>query len=644
MQKKYLLLILIALTFWMRGPAITQGLPYFYNEDEAHHFNRVVSMVKSGDYNPHYFHKPSLHFYLRMPVVALSFLWNVKQGGIKSLKEIVTKDQEGIAGYSFSASHPGIVKWNRAFSVLLGALTVLLTFCIVFEFTADPIASFIGGMLVIFSPALLEHGATIGVDVVMDFFCLLTTYLCLRFYKEGKLSDLILGSLAAGLAVSSKYNALPIVAVPIAAALLTKDSKHCCLSVKALILSVGGFLLGSPYIIKELPLFLDQFAYEIWHYKIAGHEGHTGEPGVGQAIFYTKWLAFESLGLVGLIAGIFGAIVLFRKERWNTTLVALFPILFFILMIEQRVNFTRNMLVVIPYLSIFAACLVAHYVTRRGVALAFAAALLVQPAWQAFGLRKSMKQIPESRNVLEEKLANHPDVETAVSSLLECSASCLKAKGISEVSKSDGPLKVYMDGYNRFAAQAALKESPFMQLIEEIPGEAGEQRIIQNPAIKVWKFADDKLESTDINNFLSSSDARRVTMKRTGEEFTCQSGSEQYCWIDQRISRVYVENLRDDRNFFGKDGVVPFEFTLFNPWEGQQAKITFDDFMAFIDLPKLETGKLQTFTIDMPYNELKSQGYFIMTLSDVHSPLHWTGAADPRRLGVAIKSIKIIPR
>ena len=123
-------LLMAALLFfcvWLRYPAIGSGLPFFYQEDEAHHFNRTVEMVKSGDFDPHYFHKPSLHFYLRIPALISGFLWNVREGHIRSIKEIRTRDPYGLAGYAFTASHPGIVKWNRALSLLFSVLAVWLT-------------------------------------------------------------------------------------------------------------------------------------------------------------------------------------------------------------------------------------------------------------------------------------------------------------------------------------------------------------------------------------------------------------------------------------------------------------------------------------------------------------------------------------
>jgi len=124
------IIVLCFFSLWLRLPFIYSGMPFFYSEDEAHHFNRVAEMTKSGDWDPHYFHKPSLHFYLRIPVTALAFLDSARKGHIKSLKELRTRDKYGLAGYAFTASHPGIVKWNRALSVLFSLLLIVFTYLI----------------------------------------------------------------------------------------------------------------------------------------------------------------------------------------------------------------------------------------------------------------------------------------------------------------------------------------------------------------------------------------------------------------------------------------------------------------------------------------------------------------------------------
>src|SRR5690606_14247362 len=125
---------------------------------------------------PNYFHKPSLHFYLRMPVVAASFLWGVREGHLRSIKEIRTRDKFGLAGYAITSSHPGIVMWNRAFSVLLSLGVLLFTFLITYEISGSSLLASIATLLAAFSPDAIGESAVIGVDVVMAFFVVASVY------------------------------------------------------------------------------------------------------------------------------------------------------------------------------------------------------------------------------------------------------------------------------------------------------------------------------------------------------------------------------------------------------------------------------------------------------------------------------------
>ncbi len=93
-------------------------------------FYIIVNMMKTRDMDPHYFHKPSLHFYLRMPSVAIGYYWAKKNGEIQNFQQIVSSDPFGIANYSFSSSHPRILKVARSFTVLLQIASIFLAYLI----------------------------------------------------------------------------------------------------------------------------------------------------------------------------------------------------------------------------------------------------------------------------------------------------------------------------------------------------------------------------------------------------------------------------------------------------------------------------------------------------------------------------------
>ena len=71
-----LLLCLLTVAIAVRLPILNSGSGYFYDEDEAHHFNRQVQMVQTMDLNPKYFLKPSLNFYMRLPALVAGFQYS----------------------------------------------------------------------------------------------------------------------------------------------------------------------------------------------------------------------------------------------------------------------------------------------------------------------------------------------------------------------------------------------------------------------------------------------------------------------------------------------------------------------------------------------------------------------------------------
>ena len=246
----------ILLGLWLRYPLIGADLPYFYQEDEGHHFNRLVEMVKDGDLNPHYFNEPSLHFYLRMPAVVTSFLWSARADEITSIQDIVTRDEAGLSGYAWSASHPRIVRWVRAVSTVFSLLTIWVTYLLAVRLVDSRRMAVAAALLVACSPALVSDSAKIGVDTLMMLMCLTAVYLAVRTMATPTVGWIIATGIVAGLAVSSKYNALPIAAIPALACLLSRRFSAAGLAA-ALVAPVVGFCVGTPFALVQLPEFLD---------------------------------------------------------------------------------------------------------------------------------------------------------------------------------------------------------------------------------------------------------------------------------------------------------------------------------------------------------------------------------------------------
>ncbi len=631
-----LLVAILFFAFWLRLPLVGKDLPFFYNEDEAHHFNRTINMVKTGDLNPHYFHKPSLHFYLRIPVVATAFFWNVGKGNIKSIQEIKTGDPFGLKGYSLTASHPGIVKWNRMYSLGISLLTIVFTFLIAQNLFGGSFAGLLAAFVVGISPGVIADSATIGVDVVMSLFVVLATYLTVRLESHFSLKALALASLVAGLAVSTKYNAWPIALMPLIAILLYGRISFSSLLI-ALKLPAIGFLLGSPFILAELPLFLDHAAYEIWHYKIAGHTGHTGEPGFAQSIFFYNWLTENGLGISLLALGLLGSLLFLLRFNKKFIIYLSFPIIYFLFMSSQRANFTRNMIVLVPFLSVMAAGFlwimagkIRHNI-KRLILIAVTPLLVLQP------LRLSLaERANASNNSQESRVELGAWIATRMTSLSDIALSGNlnlppQNYGLSGVTRIDeskaSPATLFLLGFDylivgpQFAPRD--NELKFLHLDKYIAGEKEYGRVVKDPEIKIFKFNENAISDLD--------DSIKLPIP------TCNT-NEGFCWINSRISRVDF-NISKIRVI---DDLAEIDLELMSPWPNQAITFKIADWTNTYDFLDLKAGQWQKFTLSMPFDRLMLAPSLRVLIKQIHSPLTQKISKDSRRLGVAIKGSSLL--
>ncbi len=486
---------LLIVALWLRAPFVSAGLPFFYQEDEAHHFNRVVNMVKSGSWDPRYFHKPSLHFYLRMPVVAVSFLYSVKKGYLRKLEEIQTKDTYGVGDYAFTVSHQSIVKWNRAFSLCLSLLIIVLVYFLARRVTGAAGVSipFAAALPVAVSPDLTEFSAFIGVDTLMSLFCVASVLSALIVVSSFSMRGLIFCGIISGLAVSSKYNALPVMLIPLSV-VVSAGRVNYINAATALLSPVAGFFLGSPFILSSLPLFLNQFGYEIWHYGIAGHEGHSAEPGFPQFLFYLNWLGKSAFGWGSLVLSIAGIFILIAARDAKSKIFLLFPLLFGWLMCMQRANFERNMHAIVPFLGVFASAALYAIAGRvrlddaLKVKLVVLIALLcmVQPLLRALDLRAEAMNAPESRRGFETyvKELSRTGGTVAVSGQLQMPPAIYalpRVRKVDQTAQNEDYSKA-----DRLAVAGPYQAPPPFALERIFPGEPGPQRVVSNPLIEVY--------------------------------------------------------------------------------------------------------------------------------------------------------------
>lgn len=643
------LALVCGLALWLRLPGISAGLPYMYWEDETHHFNRTVEMVKSGTYNPNYFHKPSLHFYLRMPVVALSFIWSAKKGYIQSIKEVETRNSFGLAGYNFTASHPGIVKWNRAFSVLMSIGVIVLAALICLELTSSVPAAFFAALFTAISPELLRHSPIIGVDVLMTLMCVLAIWLALRAQKKFSNFKLILCGIAAGLAISSKYNAAPIAILPLVVCWATSNLRLSNLVV-ALVVPVIAFFAASPFILVSLPLFLDHLAYEIWHYGVAGHAGQMAEPGLPQALFYASWLVRDGVGWTAASAAIVGLGLLAQRDKKRLAVFMAFPLLFAALMIGQKTNFTRNVLVIIPIVATLAGAGLMLLLQRikadnlvKLALLFFAIPLLVlQPLIGALTYRKSLLNIQESRVPASSYLTDQSAAlsPAAVSGELQFSSTLYRQIGFERVDllKLKG-VDLFQQGFTSIIAGPEFDAGSANELYVakfKFSGVNETQRIVANPEIRIFELRPEA-KSRLLTQLVAAKPRASIEFLADGK-VACpliHSIGEEYCWAQERLAAIKLPLINVPR--FPN---IKLSLEAMSPWEAQEVGLVIGNKEFVLQESAGSVGEWKTWSTVIPQSMLKENSLIFLSLSKVRAPREYGVNNDGRHLGLALRNVR----
>ena len=357
----YLLLVVILYASLVRFMGIPFGLPYLHNWDEPQSASTALRILKTGDYNPHFFNYPSFTIYsnLLVDIVHYYYLMGQDESAFDYLRNIneiiINKD----TGWQWTVSHPSFYLWNRALIAILGIACVFITYRILKENYGETEGLFGAFFLAGFSYHI-THSRYITPDIPMCFFLLLVLLFSLRFHSSHKIRDLVISSLFVGFAISCKYNAILSLAIPMSACLL--NVKHIKLKRNVVfllifILPFFVFFAMNPFVLIDLRTFLAHSGWEVFHYKVRGHLGASSAPGFKHFMYQMTRISNEISKLLFYLA--FAGIFVSLRKRKLLFIMLIFPVIYIYLMVQQKVNFHRNFVVMYPFFAIFAAVAVA---------------------------------------------------------------------------------------------------------------------------------------------------------------------------------------------------------------------------------------------------------------------------------------------
>lgn len=377
------LLAAALLRFW----ALPQGIPFSPGVDEPEVMERAVRMMKTGDFNPHFFDYPSLYIYVQALVAVFRFAIGAMGGMWSGLAQAPTEE---------------FYVWGRAMTATLGTATVWVVYRAGLRWGGR--TALLAAVMLAVMPMHVRESHYVLTDVPATFLVMLTLLLSLRAHERSTAWSFAVAGAAAGLAGATKYNGVLAVVMPLIACLMTPATRP---SRPAAILWIftamlAAFFVAAPYTFLDLPTFLNQFARlssefratpvtpePIWQIYLK-HLRNAFTPQYFQAAGFL-WPG-TLIVIAGLALGAWRSFTGPDRLRW--ALVTVFPLVYFRFISNQNIFYGRYLLPLIPFLSILAAAAVVwciewmrHQELRRPVrnlvTIALTLTAVIPPAYSA---------------------------------------------------------------------------------------------------------------------------------------------------------------------------------------------------------------------------------------------------------------------
>ncbi len=395
------LLAILAVAFFFRVYGIDFGLPYIYHPDEPSIVNRALSMLHTGDFSPHWFNWPSLYIYIQALVYFMRYLYSAGQA----------------IGFG-DVQMAGFYLWGRFTTAVLGTMSVGLTYW-VGKKVFDRRVGLLGALFLTFSLLHVESSHYITPDVPTAFFALITFLISLSILEKGETKYYILGGLLAGLTTATKYQGALVFSCIFFAYIIRlvggkREYQKILYSIIAL---VFGFLIGVPYALVEAPTFLKNVYTVISHYNL----GHLSAEGSANWWWYLTYFYREGMGRGILILSLCGLVMVALKSNARKFISLVFVIVVFGTASSTRARFARNLMPILPFLTLFAAFFLS-FLLRWSVKLSFLkgrkllqvlvpaaviAALLFTPARNVWNWTHKAASETDARTLAKEWIETH---------------------------------------------------------------------------------------------------------------------------------------------------------------------------------------------------------------------------------------------
>lgn len=322
------------LRFWNLGA----GLPYRIGVDEPAIADRAIIMMRTGDFNPHFFDYGGLYIYMQLAVACVRYILGAMDGLWFSVDE-------------FWPEH--VYLWTRGLNAALGTFTIYLVFCAASRW-GTPVALLAAGLMAVWPNHVRESHFALT-DVPLAMWTAAAFVLALRAYETGRVSTFVAAGIAVGLGAATKYNAALALCLIVMAAVFSPEprQRRWGLIGAGAGGAAAGFVLGAPYTFLDLPGFLNAFGQLAMFYQ--------PRPFADGAWIYLQHMR-ASLGwpaVIGIVvaAAWFVERSAFGRRRGRFAIAVAFPLVYFYTVATKELIFARYLLPIVPFFAVLLATL-----------------------------------------------------------------------------------------------------------------------------------------------------------------------------------------------------------------------------------------------------------------------------------------------
>jgi 4-amino-4-deoxy-L-arabinose transferase-like glycosyltransferase len=362
-------IVLVALATRLVG--IAYDYPFFLDGDEAETIHATVQMMANHSLDPHfYFYGPLLIY-----IEALWLLPYLAVRGLLGHPGVPTVTLHGTT-WATTTADPAMHVYGRLPFVGLGVATVVLAFFAARRL-AGPRAGLLAAALLALSPLLANQSHSVLPNAPTSFFTLLTLWFTLRYLDEpegqrqgvvqgrrswldqalgGESRNLVLAVVAASLDTAIKYNAVVVLLIPLLAVYWgppagSESRLRRCVRL-CIVAAVVGLAVTPPAIFNTFA-FVHGAGYIIRHYAVA--HGGSSTAG-GPSIVWNGRYLIDHEGLLVFPTAVIGmAVIAWLSRRRAALLLLTVMAAYYLVLGVQRVHFDRNLLVLVPLLSVSCA-------------------------------------------------------------------------------------------------------------------------------------------------------------------------------------------------------------------------------------------------------------------------------------------------